>query len=62
MLDLILRYEVWLIAALVLVAADVLLGLDFILRPLALARRLPVCRCCCRTPCRYPIPVTGRPC
>ena len=31
MLDLILRYEVWLIAALVLVAADVLLGLDFIL-------------------------------
>lgn len=31
MLDWLLRYEIWLIAALVLIAVDVVLGLDFIL-------------------------------
>ena len=30
-MDLLLRYEIWLIAAIVFVAVDVLLGLDFIL-------------------------------
>ena len=30
-MDLLLRYEIWLIAAVVFVAVDVLLGLDFIL-------------------------------
>ena len=30
-MDFLLRYEIWLIAALVLIAADVLVGLDFIL-------------------------------
>ena len=39
-MDLLLRYEIWFIAALVLIAVDVLIGLDFILIAFAIGAGL----------------------